>query len=163
MGYGLTHVVFSLVNCRRLRFWTEVLCGDEALCDSFPSLYALAVNKKGLVADLWDSTKKERGWFPRFIRSFNDWELDEILCLLNIIQGKQIIENQEDLMFFKENKDGNFSMKLLFKALDRSENVVFPHKFIWNSWVITKVGFFAWEGSWGKVLTLDHLKNKGKP
>ena len=24
----------------------------------------------------------------------------------------------------------------------------------------TKVGFFAWEGSWGKVLTLDQLKKR---
>ena len=45
---------------------------------------------------------------PRFIRSFNDWELDEILSLLNIIQGKQIIVSQEDLMFFKEIKNGIF-------------------------------------------------------
>ena len=118
-----------------------------ALCDSFPSLYALAVHKEALLADLWDSSREEGGWIPRFIRSFNDWELDEILCLLNIVQGKQIIESQEDLMFFKETKDGNFSVKILFKALDRSKNVVFPRKFIWNSWVPTKVGFFAWEAS----------------
>ena len=95
------------------------------------------------MADLWDSSREEGGWIRSFIRSFNDWELDEILCLLNTIQGKQIIENQEDLMFFKETKNCNFSMKLLFKDLDRSENVVFPYMFIWNSWVPTKVGFFC--------------------
>ena len=88
--------------------------------------------------------------------------MDEILYLLNTIQGKQIIENQEDLMFLKETKNGNFSVKLLFKAMDRFENVVFPYKFIWNSWVPTKVDFFAWEASWGKFLTLDNLKKKGK-
>ena len=49
-------------------------------------------------------------------------------------------------------------MKLLFKAMDRSKNVMFPYKLIWNSWVPTKVGFFAW----GKVLTLDNLKKKGR-
>ena len=51
-------------------------------------------------------------------------------------------------MFFKETKNGNFSMKLLFKAMDQSENIVFPYKLIWNSWVPMKVGFFfAWEAS----------------
>ena len=49
--------------------------------------------------ELGDSSREEGGWIPCFIRSFNDWELDEILSLLNTIQGKQIIENQEDLMF----------------------------------------------------------------
>ena len=46
----------------------------------------------------------ERRRIPRFIRSFNDWELDEILSLLNTIQGKQIIKNQEDLMFSRRQK-----------------------------------------------------------
>ena len=136
------HAVFSLGNGRRMHFWKDAWCGVEALCVSFPSLYALVDNKEVLVAELWDSSKEEGGWTPCFIRSFNDWELDEILSLLNTIQEKQIIENQEDLTFFKETKNGNFSVKLLFKAMDRSENVVFPYKFIWNSWVPTKVGFF---------------------
>ena len=65
-------------------------------------------------------------------------------------------------MFFKETKNGNFSVKLFFKALDRPKNVVLHCKFIWNSCVPTKVGFFAWEASWSKVLTLDHLKKKGR-
>ena len=26
----------------------------------------------------------------------------------------------------------------------------------------TKVGFFAWEASWGKVFTLDQLKKRGR-
>ena len=53
-------------------------------------------------------------------------------------------------------------MKLLFKVLAWSENVVFLPKFIWNSWVLTKMGFsFLWEACGGKVLTLDHLK-KGR-
>ena len=147
---------------RRLSFWKNVWCREEALCDFFPSLYALTDNKEALMADLWDSSREEGGWIPCFIKSFNDWELDEILSLLNTIQGKQIIESQEDLMFFKETKNENFSVKLLFKAMDRYENVVFPYKFIWNFWVPTKVGFFAWEASWGKVLALDNLKKKGR-
>ena len=31
---------------------------------------------------------------------------------------------------------------------------------IWNSCVSYKVRFFAWEASWGEVLTLDQLKRK---
>ena len=38
--------------------------------------------------------------------------------------------------------------------------VVFPHQFIWNTWVPTKVGFFAWEALWDKVLTLDQLRRR---
>ena len=124
------HAVFSFGNGRRL-------------CDSFPSLLALAANKEALVADLWDSSREEGGWIPRFVRSLNDWELEEILHLLNTIQGKRIIDSQDDLMLLKETKVESFSVKLLFKALVQSENVVFPHKFIWNFWVPTKVVFLG--------------------
>ena len=37
----------------------------------------------------------------------------------------------------------------------------FPSRSIWNPIVPPKLGFFAWEASWGKVLTLDQLKKRG--
>ena len=91
------------------------------------------------MVDLWE----EGGWTPHFVRSFNDWELEDIFYLLNTIQGKRIIDSQDDLMNLKESSDGHFLVKLLFKVLVRTVDVVFPHKFIWNSWVPNKVGFFA--------------------
>ena len=36
-----------------------------------------------------------------------------------------------------------------------------PNCSIWNPIVPPKLGFFAWEASWGKVLTLDQLKRRG--
>ncbi|KAL6347194.1 hypothetical protein AAG906_012775 [Vitis piasezkii] len=41
------YIVFSVDNGRRTRFWLDSWCGDEALCNSFPSLFALAVSKEG--------------------------------------------------------------------------------------------------------------------
>ena len=38
---------------------------------------------------------------------------------------------------------------------------LFPHRLIWNPSVPPKVCFFAWEASWGKVLTMDQLKKRG--
>ncbi|RVW97835.1 hypothetical protein CK203_021303 [Vitis vinifera] len=37
----------------------------------------------------------------------------------------------------------------------------FPWRIIWSLDVPTKVGFFAWEASWGRVLTQDQLKRRG--
>ena len=39
----------------------------------------------------------------------------------------------------------------------------FPWRSIWNPIVPPKLGSFAWEASWGKVLTLDQLKRRGIP
>ena len=34
----------------------------------------------------------------------------------------------------------------------------FPVKIVWNPRVQPKISFFAWEASWGKVLTLDQVQ-----
>lgn len=52
------NIVFSMDNGRRVRFWKDKWCADEALCDSFPSLYALAVSKEEWVAEVWDPSVK---------------------------------------------------------------------------------------------------------
>ena len=57
--------------------------------------------------------------------------------------------------------DGIFSVKSCFNSLDHSSAVPFPWRIIWSTFVPTKVGFFAWEASWGKVLTQDQLKRRG--
>ena len=87
--------------------------------------------------------------------------MEKILCLFQTIQGKRVIDSHDDLMIFKEKRDGHFSMKLIFKALVQLDVVVCPHRFIWNTWVSTKVSFFFCLGaSWGKMLTLDQLKRR---
>ena len=111
--------------------------------------------------ELWDSMGEEGGWSPRFSRPFNDWEVEEVERLLVTIQGRQLNSNLEDRVLWKETKDGIFSVKSLYSALDSSSVVRFPTSIIWSLCVPTKVGFFAWETSWGKVLTLDQLKKRG--
>ena len=40
------YIVFSVGNGKRIRFWMDSWCDDEALCNSFPSLFALTVSKE---------------------------------------------------------------------------------------------------------------------
>ncbi|RVW61029.1 hypothetical protein CK203_045822 [Vitis vinifera] len=114
----------------KVRFWKNKWCGNNTLHDSFPSLFALVVSKDAWVADCWDSLGEEGGWNPRFSRSFNDWEVEAVVRLLSTLQGKRLVV------------------------------VPFPWNIIWSPCVPTKVGFFAWEASWRKVLTLDQLKRR---
>ena len=154
----INKVAFSVGDGRRVRFWKDKWCGNNALCDSFPPLYALAAFKKAWLVELWDSTGEEKGWSPRFSRPFNDWEVEEVERLFVTIQGRRLNSNLEDKVLWKETKDGIFSLKSLCSALDSRSDVQFPKSIIWSPCVHTKVGFFYWEASWGKVLTLDQLK-----
>ncbi|RVW73187.1 Pumilio-like 5 [Vitis vinifera] len=83
-------------NGRRVRFSKDIWCGNDALCDSFPSMYVLAASKKAWLVELWDSTGEEGGWNPRFSRPFNVWEVEEVERLLLTIQGKRLDTNLED-------------------------------------------------------------------
>ncbi|RVW43414.1 putative ribonuclease H protein [Vitis vinifera] len=47
-------ISFSVGNGRRVSFWRDRWCGDAPLCDSFPSIYALSIEKEAWVADVWD-------------------------------------------------------------------------------------------------------------
>ena len=62
----------SLGNERRISFWKNVWCGEEALRSLFPSPFILAVQKDAMVVDLWDCNREEGGWSPTFLGSFND-------------------------------------------------------------------------------------------
>ena len=88
--------------------------------------------------------------------------MEDVQIFLHSLQGKRVILDQEDVLLMKNVKDGRFSVKHFYLILTTGQESLFPYCFVWNSWVPTKVGFFAWEASWGKVLTLDQLKKRGR-
>ena len=61
----------------------------------------------------------------------------------------------------KWKKNGSFSVNTCFELLEGGSQQSVPIKMLWNPTVPTKVGFFAWEVWWGKILTLDQLKKRG--
>ena len=99
-------------DCRRVRFWKDNWCGNNTLCDSFPSLYALADSKDAWVTDCWDSLGEEGGWNPYFCRSFNDWEVEAVERFLSTLQGERLVIDLEDRVLWKEIKDENFFCKI---------------------------------------------------
>ncbi|RVW69295.1 hypothetical protein CK203_061342 [Vitis vinifera] len=115
-------------------------------------------SKDAWVADYWDPMGEEGGWTPLFLRSFNDWEVEEVKRLHSSIQGKRLDADGEDRMLWKGTKNDIFTIKSLYKSLAHSCAVSFPGNIIWSPYVPTKVSFFAWEGSWEKILTQDQLK-----
>ena len=58
-------------------------------------------------------------------------------------------------------KDGDFSVKSLYRTMQPGSLAFSPSKIIWNSCVQPKLSIFAWEASWGRVLTLDRLQKRG--
>ena len=155
--------ISDLGNGRRLGFWKDPWCDETVLCYAFPTLFNLAVHKDARVADVWDFSTVDGGWAPVFLRPFNDWELEEVERFLQFLHNKKIRPSQEDRLLLKESITDGFSVRLMYSKLVYSPPLDFPCRSIWNPIVPPKLGFFAWEASWGKVLTLDQLKRRGIP
>ena len=67
-----SRLYFVLGNGQRVKFWKDRWCGDELLCVSFPSLFALAVFKDAWVKDVWCSNEGGGSWSPHFSKPFKD-------------------------------------------------------------------------------------------
>ncbi|RVX06518.1 hypothetical protein CK203_023540 [Vitis vinifera] len=93
-------------NGRRMRFWRDRWYGDSPLSVSFPSLFALAIDKE---------TKVEEA------KSFLGW-----------LHGKKVCGDVEDKVFWTETKSRKFSVKSLYNALEQGNPSLFPSSCIWN-------------------------------
>ena len=125
-------------------------------CIRFSSLCLSWLCKKMLWwADLWNCKKEEGGWSPTFLRSYNDWEMEEVERFLSSIHKKKIIPWIKDKLLLKGSSHGNFSVTTMYSDLDLTPDIDFPSRSVWNFVIPFKISFFAWEAFWGKVITLD--------
>ena len=155
------HCSVKIGDGSKARFWEDWWCGEAPLCSSFPSLYRLANSKGAKVAEFWVASGSGEGWNFSFGRHFQGWELEEVQGFLATVNPQSINPNLTDRLWWKKEKNGSFSVKTCFELLEGGSQQSVPIKMLWNPTVPTKVGFFAWEVWWGKILTMDQLKNRG--
>ena len=144
----------------KINFWTDVWCNGTRLSQNFPHLFAMASHRNATVEEMWDQNFGQGGWNLRFLRDFNDWELDIIGDLLHALRGYKP-SMEEDLVCWKGGKNGKFRVKEAYRLVARSNDIVFLSRCIWVYSVPTKVAFYAWKATWGRVLTLDRLQKRG--
>ena len=100
------------------------------------------------------------GWNLRLLRDLNDWELGLVGNLLVELRDYRV-NLEDDSVFWKKDEDGLFKVKKAYIVLANTQGAKFPHSNVWVDKVPTKIAFFAWEATWGKVLTLDRLQRRG--
>ncbi|RVW47057.1 putative ribonuclease H protein [Vitis vinifera] len=112
------------------------------------------------IEEMWDQNSGQGGWNLISLRDFNDWELDMLGELLHILRGHRP-SLEEDSFMWRQGRNGLFRVKEAYRLLDNPNDIVFPSRSIWVDRVPTKIAFFTWEATWGKVLTLDRLQIRG--
>ena len=130
------------------------------LSQGFPNLFSMVVHRNVTVEECWDQNVGQGGWNLRLLRGLNDWELGLVENLLVELRDYSV-NLEDDSDFWKKGEDGLFKIKKAYSVLVNSQGVDFPHSNVWVDKVPTKIAFFAWEATWGKVLTLDRLQRRG--
>ncbi|KAJ9707979.1 hypothetical protein PVL29_000172 [Vitis rotundifolia] len=135
-------------------------CGNVVLSHLFPHLFTLTTHKNATINEVWASSLGHGGWNLSFARDFNDWELDQVRDLLHLVRDFRT-SSEEDSVIWKGESHGRYGVKDVYNLLSGPSDCVFPNRCIWMDKVPTKASFFAWEATWGKILTLDKLQRRG--
>ena len=103
-------MAFTIGNGTKIRFWTNLWCGSTVLSQRFPHLHVMAAHRNAMVEEMWDHNVGQGGWDLRFMRDFNDWELDMVGNFLHVLRGyKPTLE--EDSVYWKGGRNGSLKSR----------------------------------------------------
>ncbi|RVX19303.1 putative serine/threonine protein phosphatase 2A regulatory subunit B''gamma [Vitis vinifera] len=104
------NIEFKVGKGTKVSFWTDHWCGNEELAQTFPQLFELAVQRNASVNEMWDSSLGQGGWNIRLSRNLNDWELDALGELLQLLRDLRT-SLEEDAVIWKGESHGLFRIK----------------------------------------------------
>ncbi|RVX21349.1 putative mitochondrial protein [Vitis vinifera] len=137
--------------------WKAIRNGWE----NFHSHSRFIIGEGTRVAEAWEENEVGGSWGLRFNRHLNDWEVGEVESLLSKLHPLTVRRGVDDLLRWKENKNGTFSIKSFYSLLSRGTKPPFSARTIWMPWVPIRASFFRWEAAWSRLLTTDRLKRFG--
>ena len=117
-----------------MRFWQDGWYGDQPFHLAFLRLYGIVIDREAsMEASLTRlGVGERRSWDVRFIREFNDWEMDVGLNFLRILGANIPSMDVGDRMRWKLKPNGDFDIQLYYNKLRDSPSVVFSWKGIWR-------------------------------
>ncbi|RVW78513.1 putative ribonuclease H protein [Vitis vinifera] len=79
--------------------WKEIMKEADWCWESIVfKLFTLAGNRKAKVSEVWDSSLGQGGWNLRLARDFNDWELEQIGNMLNLLKDFRTSTEEDALV-----------------------------------------------------------------
>ncbi|RVW80242.1 hypothetical protein CK203_044821 [Vitis vinifera] len=90
------NIKFKVEKGTRVKFWTD--------------------QWNATISEIWDPNIGQGGWNLRFHRDFNDWKLDLIRGLLNMLRDFRI-SSEEDVVLWKGGGHGKYGVKVAYNVL----------------------------------------------
>jgi exonuclease III len=161
-GWGIftRHVHFEVGDGSKTKFWDDVWCGSCSLKHAFPDLYSIARNKDAAVGDLLQFQNGGVTWLIDFIRHVQDWELESVNLLLELLYSSSAKGYGEDRMCWRGGCQAGFQVKTYYRDILPPSGFTLPWKSIWRTKAPPRVAFFVWTAALGRILTTDNLRRR---
>ena len=78
------------------------------------------------MGEVWNTTRGKGGWNLRFIRPFNDQEMEEIQRLINPISSKNISQSERYKIFWLVDKKGEYTVKANYRHFEGDTSEAIP-------------------------------------
>lgn len=114
------NVSITVGNDLRTDFWNEVWIGENSLRNSFPHLYTLSSQKNARVSHVWS----QQGWDLVFRRALNDWEIEEVASLLEVLNSHPTLSMRSDKPRWKLHIKGVFTEKSCYWELNTLQTML---------------------------------------
>ncbi|RVW22558.1 putative ribonuclease H protein [Vitis vinifera] len=151
---------FKVGKGNRIRFWTDLWCGNNVLSQGFPNLFSMAAHRNVTVEECWDQNTGQRGWILGLLRDLNDWEVGLVGNILAVLRDYSVTV-EDDSVCWKKGEDGLFKVKYAYNVLANSQGLDFPHSNVWVGKVPTKIAFLLGKLLGGKSSLWIGCKEEG--
>ncbi|WMV58899.1 hypothetical protein MTR67_052284 [Solanum verrucosum] len=146
-------------NGGRTLFWEDKWVDQVTLRNRFPILFNMILQKEATIREMRDN----QGWDPRFRRHLNDWEVNKIVELLNILGQYKDLNTDEDNLFWNPDEQDRFSVGSAYRSSQRPGTHIggWPWKMIWKVKIPLKIACFTWLLANQAALTQHNLMKRG--
>uniref|UniRef100_A0A2N9FB34 Alpha-N-acetylglucosaminidase tim-barrel domain-containing protein n=2 Tax=Fagus sylvatica TaxID=28930 RepID=A0A2N9FB34_FAGSY len=117
------HLRYKVGIGDRVRLWHDQWCGDVTLKEAYPVLYECASNQAATIDEVVVRDNGRMEWNVIFKRNFNDWELNDVVSFLNLIQSHLPFRELADGIRWNLMKSGMFDVRSFYSAL--REDILF--------------------------------------
>ncbi|WMV40391.1 hypothetical protein MTR67_033776 [Solanum verrucosum] len=146
-------------NGGRTLFWEDKWVDQVTLRNRFPILFNMSLQKEATIREMRDN----QGWDLRFRRHLNDWEVNKIVELLNILGQCKDLNTDEDNLFWNPDEQGRFSVGSTYRSSQRPGTHIggWPWKMIWKVKIPFKIACFTWLLANQAAFTQHNLMKRG--
>jgi hypothetical protein len=119
------HTKFIPGDGFRISFWEEVWCGNSPFKEAFPGLFNIASNNEASIADNIDLSSGSRKWNVSFLRSLNDWEVDDLVLFHSLLYSHNL-DGGVDRIWWVPDRKGKYVVKSFYNVLISRDCSPFP-------------------------------------